>query len=136
MSCGIGHRHGSDPELLWLWHRLVATAPIRTLAWESPDAKGAALEKAKRPKNLKIKKSNSQKNGNNSNVLQKVNGYLFGVPVVTQWLTNPTRNHEVVGSIPGLAQWVEDLALPWALVWVTDVVWIWHGYGCGVGWGL
>ena len=26
-----------------------------------------------------------------------------GVPVVAQWLTNPTRNHEVAGSIPGLA---------------------------------
>ena len=25
--------------------------------------------------------------------------------------TNPTRKHEVEGSIPGLAQWVEDLAL-------------------------
>ena len=25
--------------------------------------------------------------------------------------TNPTRNDEVVGSIPGPAQWVEDLAL-------------------------
>uniref|UniRef100_A0A8D1SMD6 KATNIP domain-containing protein n=1 Tax=Sus scrofa TaxID=9823 RepID=A0A8D1SMD6_PIG len=25
-----------------------------------------------------------------------------GVPVVAQWLTNPTRNHEVAGSIPGL----------------------------------
>ena len=25
--------------------------------------------------------------------------------------TNPTRNHEVVGSIPGLSQWVKDLAL-------------------------
>ena len=36
-----------------------------------------------------------------------------GVPVVAQWLTNPTRNHEVMSSIPGLAQSVEDLALLW-----------------------
>ena len=36
----------------------------------------------------------------------------IGVPVVAQWLTNPTRNHAVVGSIPGLAQWLKDLALP------------------------
>ena len=35
-----------------------------------------------------------------------------GVPVVAQWLTNPTRNHEVVGLVPGLAPWVKDLALP------------------------
>ena len=29
---------------------------------------------------------------------------------MAQWLTDPTRTHEVVGSIPGLAQWIEDLA--------------------------
>ena len=27
-----------------------------------------------------------------------------GVPVLEHWLTNPTRNHELLGSIPGLAQ--------------------------------
>ena len=26
-----------------------------------------------------------------------------GVPVMAQWLTNPTRKHEVVCSIPGFA---------------------------------
>ena len=29
---------------------------------------------------------------------------------------NPTRNHEVSGLIPGLAQWVKDLVSPRAVV--------------------
>ena len=45
MSCDVGHRHSSDPMLLWLWHRLAAAAPIRPLAWELPYATGAALKK-------------------------------------------------------------------------------------------
>ena len=40
----------------------------------------------------------------------------MGVPVVAQWLMNLIRNHEVVGSIPGLTQWVKDLALSQTLV--------------------
>ena len=49
--------------------------------------------------------------------IQQVVGYksvyksqLHGVPIMAQWLTNLTRNHEVV-RIPDLAQWVKDPAL-------------------------
>ena len=37
---GVGRRCSSDPELLWLWCRLAAAAPIQPLAWEPPYASG------------------------------------------------------------------------------------------------
>ena len=51
MSCGVGHRIGWDPELLCLWHRLAAIAPIPPLAWDSPYAMGAALKRQTNKKN-------------------------------------------------------------------------------------
>ena len=50
VGCGVGCRRGSDPALLWLWRRLVATAPIQPPAWEPPYATEAAKEMAKRQK--------------------------------------------------------------------------------------
>ena len=38
-----------------------------------------------------------------------------GLPNVAEWVKNPTSIYEDVGSIPGLVQWVKDLALPQAV---------------------
>ena len=95
-----------------MWCRLAATTPIQLLGWEPPYAEGVAL---KRPKKKKKK---------------KIHSWEFHCGLV---VTNLSGIHEDVGSIPGLTQWVGDLVLLRAVMWVSHAV---CSYGCGVSWWL
>ena len=56
MSCLVGHRLCSDPLLLWLLPRLLATAQIHLLAWEFSYAVGIALRDKTKQNKTKTKK--------------------------------------------------------------------------------
>ena len=83
-----------DLVLLRLWCRLAAIALIRPLAWEPPYAAGVAQRNRKKTK--KKKKRGGYKRSSHCGAAEM----------------NPIRNREVVFSIPSLAQWVKDPALP------------------------
>ena len=72
MSCGVGQRCGSEPALLWLWHRPAAIAPIQPQAWELPYAVSVALKKAKKKK--KKKKGRERENLETSPTRRLENG--------------------------------------------------------------
>ena len=63
MSCGVGHRRGLDPMLLWLWCRLASTALIRSLAWEPPYAVESGPRKGKKTKQNKTKQNKKTPQG-------------------------------------------------------------------------
>ena len=50
VSCGLGHRHSSDPALLWLWCRLAAATLIQPLALELQYDTGVTLKSKKKKK--------------------------------------------------------------------------------------
>ena len=50
-----------DPAWLWLWHRLVAAAPIGPLAWELLYAVGAALKRPKKKKKKREREKEKEK---------------------------------------------------------------------------
>ena len=50
MLCGVGCSRALDPELLWLWCKPAATAPIQPLAWEPPYAMRTTLKRPRKKK--------------------------------------------------------------------------------------
>ena len=124
VSYDVGHRCGSDPTLLWLWHKLVAVALIRPLAWKLPYAAGEALKKKSCwafPGSLVVRtqcfhccglasipglgteKPHQATAHCRKKKVVDLKMFTGGVPIVA---------HEVAGLIPGLAQWVKNLVLP------------------------
>ena len=61
MSCGVGHRLGSDSKFLWLWCRPAAAGPIQPLAWELPYSASLALKSKKEKRKDKKRKKKEKK---------------------------------------------------------------------------
>ena len=115
MSCGVGQRCGSDPALLWLWHRPEATVLIRPLAWGLPYALGVAPERKKeRKKERKRKIHTNITDKHKYKSPQSSRCGAMGLVVSgEQWDT---------GSTPGLAQWIKDPAL--LQLWLRSQKWL------------
>ena len=79
---GLDCRCSLDLALLWLWHRLAATALIRPLAWDLPYAVGVALKsqkkkkekrKEKKKKTQMVNKPQRNLKGNNVSIIYNLN---------------------------------------------------------------
>ena len=152
MSCSVGCRHRWNPVLLWLWCRPVATAPIRSLAWEPPYARERPYKRQKkrrrrRKKNQHVnprKKNSKGKQGwlcyNQTKLEQgKIVKRIWALDLDLSLFLNLDWSSisllkklclEFLLWLTGLRTWhsVCEDALLWAVVWVSDPVLLrlWH----------
>ena len=101
MSCGVGHRRGLDPVLLWLGHRPAGVAPIRPHISICHRC-GPKKQKKKKKECFHLFLSSPGLIVLNKKFLSSLGLIAEEVPVVAQQITNPTSIHEDAGSIPGL----------------------------------
>ena len=80
----MGCRRGLDPELLWLWCRVVAVAPSGPLAREFPYATPVALKSKKNKKEIKCVSSQTEqeRSGTDRRVMEFEGGGLLPCPMV------------------------------------------------------
>ena len=86
------------------------TARERVSKLEDVSVETSQTEIQKKQTNKQTKKMKKERHKPKPRIEHNIR-IMGGVPIMAQWLTNLTRNHEVVGLIPGLTQWVEHLAL-------------------------
>ena len=75
VRCGAGHRHSSDPTMLWLWCRPAAVALIPPLAWKLSYSAGTALKTEKKKKVLALLAIKSRKD--NGRLNQESNAFIL-----------------------------------------------------------
>ena len=85
MSCGVGHGHGLDPALLWLWCRPAALAPIRPLTWELPHGTGVVLKRKKEKESESHLIDNKKSKKWRSKCLNTQQDYRGGKTRLTSW---------------------------------------------------
>ena len=92
--------------LLWLWQRPLASALIGPLAWEFPYATSEVLKRQRNKEREKERKREREREKGRKE-RKKLRSSRCGSVV-----TSLTGIHKDIDSIPGLAQWVKDPALP------------------------